>query len=492
MSLVVSGMPSNDHCCVPGCSHRRKSHPNLSFHPIPADEGRRKRWIVAIRRDEGEHFRVTGNTVVCSEHFTSDSYHSPHLFASAPGVRVSRRLKNDAVPTIFAFKPKHSRPSPAERARDALARQQEYVHKLEIAKLPQFGPLNEVDSLQKSLDESREREASLNALVSTLREEVKVLKKQVFRFNNLREDSSAFQFNTGLSVTAWDSLWTILKPSPENILSSKSVVTESSGRKNRFGAGRKSSLPLEDQLLVTLMRLRLGRLERCLASQFGVHESTISRILDTWLNYLYLRLGLIPIWPEWEVIEASMPKPFQDAYPSTFCIIDATELRCQVPSSLSLQSQHYSNYKSHTTMKGLVGIAPNGSFVFISQLYTGAISDRQLVIQSGLLDLLDDVPAGKSIMADKGFEIQDLLVPSGLLLNIPPFKGPGSLTEKDVQKTQAIAWVRIHVERAIGQVKKRFHIFDNVIPMSMAGTINQMWTVCCLLTNFSGPLISET
>ena len=162
-----------------------------------------------------------------------------------------------------------------------------------------------------------------------------------------------------------------------------------------------------------------------------------------------------------------MPSAFKETYPDTFAIIDATELRCEVPSSLSLQSQHYSSYKSHTTMKSLVGIAPNGSFIFISELFTGSISDRQVIMESGFLDLLSLLPPGKTIMADRGFEIQDLLVPSGTLLNIPPFKGQKSLAEADVLKTQKIARVRIHVERAIGQVKGRFHIFDSVIPLSL-------------------------
>ena len=109
-------------------------------------------------------------------------------------------------------------------------------------------------------------------------------------------------------------------------------------------------------------------------------------------------------------------------------------------------------------MKSLVGIAPNGSFIFISELLTGSISDQQLVMESGFLDLLSLLPPGKTIMADRAFEIQDLLVPSGTLLNIPPFKGQKSLAAADVLKTQKIARVRIHVERAIGQVKGRFHI----------------------------------
>ena len=103
-------------------------------------------------------------------------------------------------------------------------------------------------------------------------------------------------------------------------------------------------------------------------------------------------------------------------YPDTFIIIDATELHCQVRSSPSLQSKLYSAYKSHCTVKGLVAIAPNGALTFISQLFTGSISDRQLVIQSGLLPLLESVPAGKRVMADCAFEIQDLLVKPNLIL----------------------------------------------------------------------------
>ena len=71
-----------------------------------------------------------------------------------------------------------------------------------------------------------------------------------------------------------------------------------------------------------------------------------------------------------------MPEVFRVCYPKVFIIIDTTELWVQTPSELSTQSQHYSDYKSHTIVKGLVGIASNGAFIFLSQLYTGAISDR--------------------------------------------------------------------------------------------------------------------
>ena len=66
------------------------------------------------------------------------------------------------------------------------------------------------------------------------------------------------------------------------------------------------------------------------------------------------------------------------------------------------------------TLKALVGISPGGAITFISQLYTGSISDREIVMRSGLLSQqFDDKD---SVMADKGFQIQDLL-PSFIRIN---------------------------------------------------------------------------
>ena len=89
---------------------------------------------------------------------------------------------------------------------------------------------------------------------------------------------------------------------------------------------------------------------------------------------LYLRLGYIPVWPTWEDVDKCMPACFRCTYPSTFIILDATELHCEVPSAIDLQFSNHSGYKTHAAVKGLVGIALNGAFTFFSQLYTGLIS----------------------------------------------------------------------------------------------------------------------
>ena len=157
-----------------------------------------------------------------------------------------------------------------------------------------------------------------------------------------------------------------------------------------------------------------------LSHLFGVATSTVSRIFTAWVNFMYLKFAQINIWPSREVITKTITEVFKDKYPSTRVIIDCTEIKCEMPSSLLLNTELFSSDKNHTTLKGLIGIAPNGAVTFTSQLYTGSISDREIVIRSGFL--AQEFSDGDSVMADKGFTIQDLL-PLGTSLNIPPFLG---------------------------------------------------------------------
>ena len=127
---------------------------------------------------------------------------------------------------------------------------------------------------------------------------------------------------------------------------------------------------------------------------------------------MFLKFCKIPVWPSRAKVDQHMPADFKDKYSSTSVIIDCTEIR--------LSSERFSSCANHTTLKGLVGISPGGAITFISQLYTGHISDREIVTRSGFLNL--PFSRGDSVMADKGFTVEDLL-PLGVSLNIPPFLG---------------------------------------------------------------------
>ena len=64
-------------------------------------------------------------------------------------------------------------------------------------------------------------------------------------------------------------------------------------------------------------------------------------------------------------------RELKELYPNTRVIIDCTEIKTQQPSSLVLNSQMCSSYKSSYTFKCLLGIAPYGAVTFVSPLYTG-------------------------------------------------------------------------------------------------------------------------
>jgi len=181
-----------------------------------------------------------------------------------------------------------------------------------------------------------------------------------------------------------------------------------------------------------------------------------------------------------------MPIAFKEQYPNTRLINDCTEFGIERPSSLATQAATFSSYKNKNTVKVLIGIIPSGAIVFISPTYEGSISDKKLVERSGLLDKLEE---GDEIMADKGFDIKDLLAPIGVKLNIPPFLSSSSqFSCEDVIRTKKIAKLRIHVERAIGRIKE-FRILQSPICNTMWDSINEVIYVCTMLCNFSPPLV---
>ena len=121
-----------------------------------------------------------------------------------------------------------------------------------------------------------------------------------------------------------------------------------------------------------------------------------------------------------------MPACFKDYYPDTRVILDCTEILIQMLSSFRAQSQTYSSYKSYNTANGLIGIAPNG-FVSISNLYGGHISHKKVTELCCIFDLLEP---GDMAMADRGFDIQNIVAAKKIKLNIMRGKEELSLEEE--------------------------------------------------------------
>lgn len=136
-------------------------------------------------------------------------------------------------------------------------------------------------------------------------------------------------------------------------------------------------------------------------------------------------------------------------------------------------------------MKVLIGIAPNGVITYLSDLYPGSVSDKDIFKGSNIYSQLKH---GDLILADKGFLISDL-VPPGVDVNIPPFLFSPQFTPTEIEETQNIARARIHVERAIRRIKV-FQI-TKCIPKVYFKYATVIFQVCATLTNFEEPLVQE-
>ena len=173
------------------------------------------------------------------------------------------------------------------------------------------------------------------------------------------------------------------------------------------------------QFIITLLRLRLDVPQQFLAYMFGISDSTVSRIFHDVINVMNIRLvPLLIFWPEREDLRTSMPMSFRSKFRNCACIIDCFEVFIERPSDLRARADTYSQYKSHNTVKFLIGIAPQGVITFISKGWGGRTSDVYLTENCGFLE---NLMTGDLILADRGFTISDSVALHSAELKIPAF-----------------------------------------------------------------------
>ena len=179
-------------------------------------------------------------------------------------------------------------------------------------------------------------------------------------------------------------------------------------------------------------RTRLGLFERDLAFRFHVSVRTVSDILITWTNYLYIMLGSLPVWVSKEKIFQNLPESFKGKNEDVRGIFYCIEIKCDTPKDYQAHSEMYSEYTSHDTYKGFICISPNGWVTFVSH-FPGRISDREILRKC---DFLSIVGRGDKYLADKGFDVHMTLLHCKVLLCI--FLPKGSQSKINSQKKSAI------------------------------------------------------
>ncbi|XP_075543245.1 uncharacterized protein LOC142577657 [Dermacentor variabilis] len=178
---------------------------------------------------------------------------------------------------------------------------------------------------------------------------------------------------------------------------------------------RTSQFHTERQLLLTLMRLRLGLLYIYLASILCIAPSFVCNIFKNVLKSLKDIMKYVVIWLPRSRIQSTMTSAFiENGFQTTTCMFDCTEVALERPTKQKPLAQTYSSYKAHNAVKFLVVIALNGLIMCISRAFGGRASDKFIVKQSGVEEYL--VPAD-GIMAERGFTLDPYLEAQGIKLS---------------------------------------------------------------------------
>ena len=181
-------------------------------------------------------------------------------------------------------------------------------------------------------------------------------------FDNIKNDDKTLNFLTFISnIHLFQWLLPLIKTNVE--LTSKSIT-------------------YENHLLLVLMKLRHGYVNKDLAFRFNTNFTNISNIFRTYWKALSGILRNFIVWPKREALRRNLPSSFKKIK-NRVCIIDYTEVFIGRPFNLNDRSQTFANYKSINTIKYLVGITPSGAVSFLSAGWNGRAYDKEITLSSG-------------------------------------------------------------------------------------------------------------
>ncbi|XP_075470481.1 uncharacterized protein LOC142502819 [Ascaphus truei] len=428
------------HCCVPFCNSdsRYNVDKKISFHRIPAfhvEPQRHKEWLSRIRREPGPTFKVSACTRVCSKHFVSSDF--------VRTLTGKRNLKPSSVPCIFQWSsnaPVEQQAPPPKRnlgikknTLQPILPAQVQAQKIKPSLQPELTtsvldhcydlpPVSETDMLQAAREE-----------IARLQQRTTALEGNIFFLERFSNDSSLIQFYTGFKdYTTLKDVFLSLKPTEANMPKWRQCQEEGDSSVNTDSVSEEESMPLIDQFFLFLCKVRQGFFDQDLAVRFNISQSRVVRMTITWANYLYLVLGEVPLWRSRETGSQDVPDCFKASYPRARVIMHCAEIKVQTATSQDLTSQLYTYYHSQTTFKGLLGIAPHGAVIFISPLYAGCATKRDIAKSSGILELLEP---GDLVITDKDFLIQDLVEAADGFLVIPPIITTAASPEEGEEAT---------------------------------------------------------
>ncbi|XP_047456155.1 uncharacterized protein LOC125017282 isoform X2 [Mugil cephalus] len=483
-------------CVVAGCRNRRTPGTTLSFYRFPRDPERKQRWIEAVNR---EGWVPNDGSRLCSTHFISAPL-SPEmkepgafevldkqearveaanalLFLQGQG-RSSADAQNQAPP------PEEKEPEPEpiaeESASSSVSDEDEDDDEESVC-----------DSKKGRFAQTSDAPVNFDDVLKALRKENQTLRESVEKMslseNSLRNDAEKVKFYTGLpNYFVLETVMWLLAP--------------------HMDAMKNLRLSKFQQLLLTLMRLRLDLRNQDLAYRFGVKVATVTRTVHRMVNIMSSTLVPTAVfWPSRAELRKNLPAALRASHPDCAVIIDCFTVPFEEPVSRGNQQQQQQQQRtppsppssqaagaSPNVLKYLIGVAPQGVVTFVSRGVLGNVSDKSLAEGCGFLCKL--LP-GDVVLASRDLDIGESVAARGALFNVagPRAEGPPPAdVASSSSSSEAAASVQRHVERVISMVKRRYAMLTGPVesPFTTASertsnlsTFDKIVQVACALNN---------
>ncbi|XP_077437124.1 uncharacterized protein LOC144060999 isoform X2 [Vanacampus margaritifer] len=327
------------------------------------------------------------------------------------------------------------------------------------------------ESLSDGNDETlAQTSVNFDDVLKALRRENRALRESVEKMslseNSLRNDAEKVKFYTGLpNFFVLETVMLLLAPHMDTI--------------------RNAKLSKFQQLLLTLMRLRLDLRNQDLAYRFGVKVGTVVRTVHHVVTIMSSTLVPTAVfWPSRAELRKNLPAALRSSCPDCAVIVDCFTVPCEGPVA---RGNEQDAAVAGNVLNYLIGVAPQGVVTFISKGVLGDFSPRNLAESSGFLCKL--LP-GDVVLANRDLDITDAVAARGARFGITDcFQHDQSLTAGSPPDTIG---VQAHVERVVSMVRRRYAMLTGPVerPFTTAAertsnlsTFDKIVQVACALNN---------
>jgi hypothetical protein len=267
-------------------------------------------------------------------------------------------------------------------------------------------------------------------------------------YSHLIQHANVFRKMTGLRPAEFEQLLGDVLPRFET---AEGRRLERADRQRAVGGGDRPALAAREQILLTVIWLRVYPTHEVLGYLFGVSQPTVGRYLA----------HVLPVLEQAGRDTMRMPDPGRkrrrslpellDDIPDLAVVVDSFEQAVQRPRQASEGPAWYSGKQHRHTVKSQVTVQEDsGLIAHLSQSVPGRTADITLVKQSGLLAAL---PPGVACLSDSAYQGIAKLHP----LARSPFKRlgvkPKPLTQAQLAYNRAFNARRIIVENTLKRIR---------------------------------------